>query len=166
MSHPDLRSFLDDAELPAVERSGLLEHLQSCPLCRAEVAATDPTRLFTLLGDPPVPAELLERVSTGAAAAIAVERQRRTIRPWAMGAVAASLLVAGLFGAYLSNRPGVEPPAPLPVKSVLSEPKTAADASLPAGMIEVLESPGDADVVEMSVGDVQVVMIFDEALEI
>jgi len=166
MSHPDLRPFLEDAELPAAERSRLLEHLQSCPRCRAEVAASDPTRLFTLLGDQPVPAGVLERVSTGAAAAIAVERQRRTIRPWAMGAVAASVLVAGVFGAYLSNRPGVEPPAPIPVKSALSEPKTAAEVSIPAGMIEVLESPGDADVVEMSVGDVQVVMIFDEALEI
>jgi anti-sigma factor RsiW len=166
MSHPDLRPFLAEAELPTTERSSLLEHLRSCPLCRAEVVASDPTRLFTLLAAERVPPEVLERVSTRAAAAIAVERQRRTIRPWAMGAVAASLLVAGLFGAYLSNRPGVEPPAPLPVKSLLSKPKTAAEVSIPAWMIEVLESPGDADVVEMSVGDVQIVMIFDEALEI
>ena len=166
MSHPDLRPFLAEAELPTTERSRLLEHLRACPVCRAELAASDPARLFTLLADEPVPAEVLERVSTGAAAAIAIERERRMIRPWAVGAVAASLLVAGVFGAYLSNRTGVEPPAPLPVKSALSEPKTAAGASIAVGMIEVLDSPGDADVVEMSVGDVQVVMIFDEALQI
>jgi len=33
-------------------------------------------------------------------------------------------------------------------------------------MIELLDSPGSADVVEMTVGDVEVVMIFDEAMEI
>jgi anti-sigma factor RsiW len=166
VSHPDLTAFLRDDELSRAERTRLVEHLQGCPVCRAEVADSDPSRLFTLLAVDPVPPEVLERVSSAAAAAIAAEGRPPAIRPWALGAVAASLLVAGILGAYLSNRPGVEPPAPLPVKSALSEAKTAAEVSIPAGMIEVLESPGDADVVEMSVGDVQVVMIFDEALEI
>jgi len=41
----------------------------------------------------------------------------------------------------------------------------AAQAS-PASMIEVLDSPGTADVVEMAVGDAEVTIIFDKELPI
>jgi len=41
------------------------------------------------------------------------------------------------------------------------------ESAIPAGMIELIESRGDSpEVVEMAVGDVDVVMIFDEAMGI
>jgi hypothetical protein len=43
--------------------------------------------------------------------------------------------------------------------------RTGASA-IPAGMVELLDSSGSADVVEMTVGDVEIVMIFDEAMQI
>ena len=107
-----------------------------------------------------------DQLSERTAAAMAAERRpRRAVPGWAWGAVAASLLTLGVFGT-LMNRSGVDPPPPLPREVVATPPLPSDPAALPAGMIEVFDSPGTADVVEMTVGDVDVVMIFDEAMKI
>ena len=41
-----------------------------------------------------------------------------------------------------------------------------AESAMPAGFFEVLDSPGSADVVNMSIEDVDFVMIFDQELGI
>ena len=164
--HPDLRPLLDEVPLPAPGRAELLAHVRACAECRVELASADPSRLFALLGSEPVPREALERLSQRVAAAIASEPRRRpAAHSWAWGALAASLLVAGMLGAYLLDRPGVEPPAPLPPQLVEREAaRPFSGTALPAGMVEVLDSPGDAEVIEIPLGDVQVVMIFDTEL--
>jgi hypothetical protein len=110
---------------------------------------------------------VLDRVSRRAQAAIAQEERRAaTRRTYAWGSLAASILVAGLFGAYFWTQRDLEAPPPGRPAVVDVIPAAAPDAAMPAGMIELLDSPGSADVVEMTVGDVEVVMIFDEAMEI
>jgi anti-sigma factor RsiW len=166
-AHVDLRPLIDGVDLPAAERREVLAHLQGCAACRAELAGRDASLLFSVLALEPVPAEVLERVSERAAGAIAHEQRRSsTRRAWAWGSLAASILVAALGGAYFWS--GKSPHAPPPIRARATEAirAPAPEAAMPAGMIELLESPGDADVVEMSIGDVEVVMIFDEAMEI
>jgi anti-sigma factor RsiW len=162
--HPDLRPLIDGADLERSNREALLAHLEGCAACRAELAAEDPSLLFTLLATEPVPAGVLEQVSERTAAALAAERTPRRLPGWAWGALAASILTAGLFVTYV-NRPAVEVPPPLPGPASAQAPPPPP-AAIPAGMIEVLDSPGEANVVEMTVGDVEVVMIFDEELGI
>jgi anti-sigma factor RsiW len=166
--HPDLRALIDGLDLKQAERRELLAHLEGCAACRARIAAADPSLLFSVLALEPVPSDVLAQVSRRAATAISVERQRsarRRGRLW-RGA-AASILVAGLAGAYFwisSNRPG--PPSDVPPMVQAATPEAAAGA-IPAGMIELLESPGaSAEVVALEVGDVDIVMIFDEAMGI
>ena len=165
-AHPDLRPLLDGAELDRESRARLLAHVRDCAACRTEIAVRDPSLLFTLLACEPVPASVLDQLSERTAAAMAAERRpRRAVPGWAWGAVAASLLTLGVFGT-LMNRSGVDPPPPLPREVVATPPLPSDPAALPAGMIELFDSPGTADVVEMTVGDVDVVMIFDEAMKI
>jgi anti-sigma factor RsiW len=157
--------LIDGADLPASDRRELLAHLRGCAACRAELAGHDPSLLFSVLALEPVPAGVLEQVSERAAVAIEREQRRSvTRRALAWGSLAASILVAALAGAYfLGDREAPVPGSPEMVE-VLQTPEP--EAAIPAGMIELLHSPSKADVVEMSIGDVRVVMIFDEAMGI
>jgi hypothetical protein len=108
---------------------------------------------------------VLDRVSERTEAAIERERRRgRSRRALGWASLAASILAAALFIAQAWNQRGVETPGPTrAAEAGAVQPPAPA---IPAGIIEILDSPGSADVVEMSVGDVEVVMIFDEAMKI
>ena len=167
--HPDLTPILRGAELPSAARQELLAHLQGCPVCRAALAQDDPSALFALLALEPVPDTVLARVSRGVADGIAREARRvSTRRVTALCVLAASLLLAAFLGVNLLTRNGVPTGPPIPGKLVevdlqqASEPKIV----LPAGFFEVLDTPGSADVVNISVEEVDLVMIFDEELGI
>jgi hypothetical protein len=165
--HPDLRPLIEGVDLASTERRDLLAHVRGCAACRADLASHDPSLLFSTLALEPVPAEVLDRVSQGAASAIARERRRSaTRRAYAWGSLAASILIAGLLGGYVWTQRGLEPTRPPrpEVVDVIRAP--APEAAIPAAMIEILDSPGNADVVEMIVGDVEVVMIFDREMGI
>ena len=165
--HPDLRPLLGEGWSDATARRSILDHVRRCAVCRAALSRDDPSRLFALLALEAVPDHVLERVSRRSAEEIVRERRRAAgRRRVAWGALAASLLMAGWLGSYLWPPPGSEGP-PLTPPAIVDAPRaTAAEGAMPAGMIELLESPSSADVVEMTVGDVEVVMIFDEALQI
>ena len=166
-AHPDLQRLIDGASMPAAERRELLSHLRVCPACRAELATTDRSLLFSLLALEPVPDGVLERVSERAMAAIDRETNRRAARRgYVWRSLAASLLVAALAGAYFFDQEAPEAPPPSPTGVAESVEPPATDAVIPTGMIELLDSPGSADVVEMLVGDLEVAMIFDEAMKI
>jgi len=165
--HPDLRPLVEGADLPVAERRNILNHVRDCAPCRAELAGHDPSLLFSCLTLEPIPDGLLDRVSARAGAAIDRERRhRRSRRALAWGSLAASFLVGGLFLAYAWSQRGSVPAAPTRAATSETAPAGFLGAAVPAGMIEILDSPGSADVVEISVGDVEVVMIFDEALKI
>ena len=116
----------------------------------------DPTAIFARLRDIEIPADLLEAVSSDVTAALDREVPRRHwIRPAAAWAAAAALAAALLVPAALQPRPV----APL-AKAV---PQAAEPAR--AG-ISSLRTPGPAQVLDLTVGGTQVVMIFDAELKL
>jgi hypothetical protein len=148
-THPDLGVLIDDGEGPfrTAARRVALTHVAACADCRARVAAVDPTRLFALLALEPVPGRVLQRFSAGLEQELRAESARRQVRRrTGLAALAASLLLAALLSTYLAGRP--------------------AAAATPAAMFEVLDSPGAAQVVRMDLGGTELVMIFDEALDL
>jgi len=164
--HPDLRSLLEEGSTNEASRLELLVHLRGCAHCREVLAGAEPERQFGLLRLEPIPDGILERVSDGVSAELAREERRPSGRHrLAWGALAASLLLAGMLGTYLW--PGRDE-APLPDAATNRidrlEP-APVEPAVPASMIKV-HSPGDADVVKVTVGDTELVMIFDEALDL
>ena len=160
-SHPDLTPLLGEAAPTPAQRRELLAHLAGCAVCRASVAERDPSVLFSLLALEPVPESVLARVSLGATDGIARESRRVSSRRiYALGSLAASLLLAAFVGIYLwGPGGGAEAPA-RPVQVVDVESKPTADV-VPAGFFEMLDSPGSAEVVNLSMEELDFVMIFD-----
>ena len=116
----------------------------------------DPTAIFARLREIDIPADLLEAVSLDVSAALDREVPRRTwIRPLAAWAAAASLALALLV-------PAARQPHPLPPLAKVV-PQTAQPAR--AG-ISSLRTPGPAQVLDLTVGGTQVVMIFDAELKL
>jgi hypothetical protein len=153
-------------------RRELLEHVRDCAECRATVLAEEPSRLFALLSLDAVPPEILDRLSRRLGERPAAPR--RAARPFgAMLSLAASIVLAGFLGAYLLSHPPLEiatldapPPAdPVWVSSRPPEPRDARHAG-PIHGVELLSSPGAGTLVNLSVGETRVVMIFDEALKL
>jgi len=159
--HPELRGLLDD-DAPAPERESSLRHLSGCAECRSRIASEDPSRLFSLLALEPVPAGLLDRLSAGVAASIEGSGSGTADRGfrWGWASIAASLLLAGVFSAYLWDRGG----GTVEVEAAVAETFIVEQGREPA--FELISSPGTAQVVDLSVGGTRFVMIFDEDLDL
>lgn len=155
LDRPTIESF--DA-LDEPRRRAALGHAVVCGDCRARLLAGDPARAFALLVLEPVPVAALDRLSARLDAAIDREAQPRHRRRYSVAAVAASLLLAALLSLTALR---VERPAEIAVAP-------AAVDDVPVEGVEILSSRGgDAEVFEMAVGeDTQLVMIFDQALEL
>jgi hypothetical protein len=114
----------------------------------------DPTAIFARLRDVEIPADLLEGLSRDVALALDREVPERTwLRPAAAWAAAAALAGALLIPAALQPRP---------IAPVAARTPQAAEA--PRAGISSLRTPGPAQVLDLTVGDTQVVMIFDAEL--
>lgn len=137
MKRDELRRLLDDRD------------------AREEWLGDEPSRLFSLLGADEIPAERLEALQADVEQAIAPRPS--TARWWAAAAVLATVALGG----WLALR-DVEPAA----TEVALTPPPASPELGPVRGIELLASPGEAQVVDFSVGDTQIVMIFDEALDL
>jgi hypothetical protein len=173
---------LDDFDLLAGEqRQGVLQHARTCAACRIRLVSEDPGRLFALLSTDPLPEVTLDRLSERIQAGL-VDRpeQPRTNRGWfAVAAIAASLVFVILVG-VLSSRQAplteLTELTELPELNETSEPALAtvtpieieAAAAQPAPMhsVELISSPGEAQLVDFTIGDIQVVMIIDRELDI
>jgi len=138
-------------------RREALEHLAGCPACRRRVTAADPALVFALLGAAAVPTEVLERLT------LAVESglpPRPAARGWwpAAAALAASLLLTAMFGTYVSRLGSPEPATRAGLAAI--------ELPAPPRTVELISSPGRAEVVDLAVGETRVVMIFDRDLDI
>jgi len=176
-----LRGHLDPAqaraweELTGDDRMVHLRHVRECPSCRALLASDCPEALFGMLALEPLPAAALQSLSSNVQRAIEDERPAGTgIRRWLQVAgLAASLLIAGWLGAYLT-RTEPEPirEAPAVARQPVVKPEDwkqihqQIDRMVPAEGIELVSSPSSAQVVDFTVGDTRVVMIFDQELDI
>ena len=149
---PGRLSLVDD--LPPEERAAIHAHVGQCGACRAIWVGVDPSRLFALLADRALPQDLVDAVSAGVAAEI---DDGATSVPWtgrAVVAVAASVLLA--LGAVFFGSPGPGEPAPVAEFREIT----------PGAQLVLLESPGDPRVMDFTVGDTQVVMIFDQEFDL
>lgn len=111
---------------------------------------SDPADIFARLREVEIPAALLEQVSAGVSAELDRERRSSWMRPALAWAAAAALAVALLVPAALRPHPAV--------------PLAATEA--PRAGIESLRTRGPAQVLDLTVGDTQVVMIFDAELSL
>jgi len=165
--HPDLRALRDPDLLAGPERDELLDHVAGCAACRDLLAESDPSRLFALLARTPVPAAVVSRLADriespagrppGAAAAVSPLRSYASL--------AASLLLAAALGAYALWTPfGAAEPGTSTIAMVPG--LAAANGEKSGGTVRLLSSPGEAQVIDLSVGGTRVTMIFDRELEL
>jgi hypothetical protein len=168
-SHPEAALFDRLDALPTAERERLLHHAAGCESSRAGLAAGDSSRLFALLAADPLPAERLAEFSAKLDLELDRTTPQRTAPRWigAAAALAASTVLAGFLGSYvlwqsrISPQPvSGAPPASAPLAVAVTE------QEIPAGGVELISTPGDAQVMELAIGETKVVMIFDEALDI
>jgi hypothetical protein len=160
--HPSIETLLNLDELAATERDSVLDHAASCERCRDRLASEDPTRIFALLGRRPIPESLLDDLSASVSSSIDAGETPRGIgvshRRWAVGAWAAAVLLAiGLV--FVTD--GEAPPDT--VEEIVADVKVK---TTPRATVAVLESPGEAQVVDLALGETQVVMIFDREMEL
>jgi predicted anti-sigma-YlaC factor YlaD len=162
--HLDRTAILALDERTTEERQALLAHVASCPQCRALVARVAPERLFSLLALDTIDPRALDRLSESVARAVRAEPSAssggRVLRA---ASLAASLLLAALLGTYLftARVGGRVEPAPQTVA-----PLAAEVAQQPTSSGFELVAPAEAEVVRVQVGDTELVMVFDEALEL
>lgn len=154
--HPDLRTARSESE-----RRECLRHLATCVECRTSFAGDDPSALFALLALREPRADALEEVSRSVAAGLAAER-RSVLDAWRErglprllpAAVAASAALAFVLAGLL----GPVPPGP--------NPPEFASADVRRADVRVTETGGPAQVVDLTVGDTQVVMIFAAEIDL
>ena len=166
--HPSPERLTRVDDLPPEERERLLGHVRGCASCRSIWAATDPTRLFALLADQAIPQALLDSVSAGVVAGIDAQApgSRGSEPAWArraVVAVAASVLLAFTAVYFTSSGPRFD------VREGMGEGVSrVADVHgiTPGAQLVLLDSPGDAQVMDLTVGETQVVMIFDREFDI
>jgi hypothetical protein len=155
--HPDLDGLLDPrVPLPEPARTESLRHVSTCAACRARLAAEDPSRLFSLLALGAPPPAVLERLSRGVGEAVAApaesDRRRRVA-----AVLAASLAAAALLGGVLWRQ---SPGGTEVARSAASPPGPAIPATVEA------DASAAAHVIDLSIGDTQLIMIFDEGLDL
>jgi hypothetical protein len=174
MRHPERRRLLDFDGLSCEERQVVLKHARSCAACRGLLVTDDPARLFALLRLEPLPEAALERLSDRVATEIDrdVRPAARFRRGWSAASLAASLILGAVLGSYLLTARIEEPVVALDSASAPAEESvslvreaTAPDTD-PVRGVELISSPGAGKLVNLSVGETRVVMIFDEALDI
>jgi hypothetical protein len=156
--HPDLSRW-ESASGP--EREALLAHLGECDPCQKTWTRDDPARIFALLRTAPIPPSVLDAVSRGVATAVVRSGAPRAAvgRTLPRVAAVAAALILSLTSGWLLLAPErpLETVATSRVEPLLAEPRAG---------VELLSSPGTARVVDLTVGDTQVVMIFDEGLDL
>jgi hypothetical protein len=134
----------------------------ACASCRDVWTATDPTRLFALLVTREIPGRILDDVSEGVRSALDSGAPARPapVRRWsvrAAGALAAGVLLALALVIFTGDgpRPG----------SSLGSVAELADIA-PEASVALLDTPGEATVVDLTMGEARVVMIFDQELDL
>jgi hypothetical protein len=133
------------------ERRGMIAHAAGCRACRRAIAAHDPALLFALLADAPIPHGVLEAISAGTARGLAAPT-----RVSRMPAVVAAAAAVAVFALSVVFRPEVAPtPAPAP-----------ALGSIPRAGVEVQDGAPVSQVVDFTVGDTQVVMVYNPELDL
>ena len=143
-------------------RAAWLAHLDTCDACAGAWDADDPTRMFRVLRDEPVPAAILEAVSEHVSLAIESGRfsdRRRRARAWMANAAAVVLGAALGWTAFRSPGGGTARPATVATAGGAGAVDEHAD-------VRLTSSTEGVQVVDLTVGDRLVVLIFDERMQL
>ena len=165
--HPEAKLLDRYEDLSAADRDEILVHAETCASCRRELGEVDPTRLFALLSRVPVSEAALDRLGGSLDRALDRGDARSPGSRWlgAAASIAASLALAAALGSFVL-RTATELPLAVAPASVADGVVLAREGDPTPGGIQLISSPGEAQVMELSIGETQVVMIFDEALDI
>ncbi len=159
--HPDSASLRDLDALGPERRDEVLDHVAACSRCRDMFMASDPTRVFALLGRRPIPEDVLEDISASVMAGIEAGEPVPANRfapgkAWAWSAWAAAVILGvALVLVPVKKTPGPETP------EVVAE-----FHARPRATVTVINSPGEARVIDLAIGETQVVMIFDREMDL
>jgi anti-sigma factor RsiW len=139
------------------ERRVMLEHVRQCAACRRALAEHDPSTLFGLLAVAPVPEAVLDEVSAEVARRTGSDRTPFGViagsAPWPRRAAAAAVLVLTLLSGYATLH---QPPA---------APQPIARSSQRAD-VEVESGRGVSQVIDLTVGETQIVMVYNGDLKL
>lgn len=130
----------------------------------------DLSKIFAQLRDAPIPEDRLDELTARLDREIAAETSATPSFSWRrVGSIAASLLLAALITVPLLTHETAEPiarhrfertEALIPIGSI------EASALHEASGIEFISSPGDAQTLDIELGEARVLMIFDESIDL
>jgi hypothetical protein len=156
-AHLDPAAF---GEARGAARREMVDHLRGCAACRDLIAAHDPSLLFALLADTPIPTSLLDalsvevarragddRVSVGAAA-LGLSWPRRL--------AATAALVLMIVSGY----------ATVGVRRSRVAPETPEVTAARRADVEVRSGDGVSQVIDLTVGETQIVMVYNGDLKL
>ena len=145
------------AEASGPARRAMLTHLSACALCRSRAVEHDPAILFSLLALTPLPAPLLQDLSTQVARLAGRDRSPlgtlAGAAPWPRRAAVAAVFALTLISGYATLR---EKPAGPPA---ISRFERRADVDVTAGR-------GISQVIDLTVGETQIVMVYNGELKL
>jgi anti-sigma factor RsiW len=152
--HIDPRRFTDAS---GRERAPMLAHLRTCPSCQRAVAAHDPTALFGLLALTPMPPALLDDLSAAVARAAGTDRPSIGVLAdaalWPRRAAAAAVFVLTLLSGYATIFERWVAPLPISLSSRRAD-------------VEVDSGRGVSQVIDLTVGETQIVMVYNGDLNL
>ena len=135
----------------------MLEHLRACAPCRRAVAGHDPSMLFGLLALAPLPPIPLQDLSR------TVARRAGSDRPpygalaeattWPRRAAAAAIFALTLLSGYATLYERSAAPTPLALSSRRAD-------------VEVDSGRGVSQVIDLTVGETQIVMVYNGELKL
>jgi len=139
------------------KRREMLEHVRACAPCRRAAAAHDPSLLFGLLALAPLPPVLLDELSREVARRAGADRQVHgafsEYATWPRRAAAAAVFALTLLSGYATLRERYASPAPLALSSRRAD-------------VEVDSARGVSQVIDLTVGETQLVMVYNGELKL
>lgn len=155
LPHVDPETF---AELAGDSRAAALRHVAGCAACRCAIADREPELLFALLSLESESPEILDAVSEGVYRRLADPRPSwvESLRERGLPPVAARVAVAAAVAAC--GLLFLRAPTPMAPQVAVAAPER--------GGVTLVEPAPEAQVIDLTVGGTQVVMIFDPELKL
>ena len=138
-------------------RRAMLTHLRGCPACRRTAAAHDPSLLFGLLALEPLPPVLLDDLSRSVARRVGSDRPAfgalAQAASWPRRVAAAAVLALTLLSGFATLRERSAAPQPPALSSRRAD-------------VEVDSERGVSQVIDLTVGETQIVMVYNGELQL
>ena len=145
------------ADASGATRRAMLEHVMGCARCRHAAIDHDPSTLFGLLALAPLPPDVVDDVSRTVARRVGDDRwyvgAGWASPMWPRRAAAAAMSVLTLLTGYATLLERSAPPAPVSMSS------RRADVAVDSGR-------GVSQVIDLTVGETQIIMVYNGELNL